>query len=235
MPSPTGQVSGTGRMPNSDLDLVHQLQGRATRAVALVDERDDRHAPAAADPVQLAGLGLDASRAVDDHDRGVGRPQRPVGVLGEVRVTRRVKQVEGPRPMREPQHGRRDGDAPLALQLHPVAGGRACLTARLDCAGLLDGAREQQELLGEGGLAGIRVADDGERAARRDLGRERSCRAARSPVGLGAPMRRPGAYPMATIRSMARRARAAVSSGTVTTWRMSRSESRSFSRVIIFM
>ena len=31
-------------------------------------------------------------------------------------------------------------------------------------AGLLDGAAEQQQLLGDGGLAGVRVADDGEGA-----------------------------------------------------------------------
>ena len=31
-----------------------------------------------------------------------------------------------------------------------------------DLAGLLDGAAEEEELFGDGGLAGIRVADDGE-------------------------------------------------------------------------
>ena len=162
--------------PDAELgfDLVHQLQGCPTRTVALVDERDDGHAAAPADPVQLAGLGLDAPGAVDDHDRGVGRPQGPVGVLGEVGVARGVQQVERPRPVREPEHGRGDGDAALPLQLHPVAGGRPCLAPRLDRAGFLDGTREQQELLGQGGLARVGVADDGERATRRDLGRERA-------------------------------------------------------------
>ena len=41
--------------------------------------------------------------------------------------------------------------------------------------------------------------------------------------------------PIATMRSIGRRARAAISAGTLTSYRRSRSESRSFGRVIIFM
>ncbi len=42
-------------------------------------------------------------------------------------------------------------------------------------------------------------------------------------------------YPIATIRSIGIRARSAISSGTLTSNFISRSESRSFGRVIIFM
>ena len=46
----------------------------------------------------------------------------------------------------------------------------ALLPARLDRAGEVDGPAVEQELLGERGLAGVRVADDGEGAPRLDGG-----------------------------------------------------------------
>jgi hypothetical protein len=46
---------------------------------------------------------------------------------------------------------------------------------------------------------------------------------------------RSGDQPIATMRSIGRRARAATASATLTSWRRSRSESRSFGSVIIFM
>ena len=61
-----------------------------------------------------------------------------------------------------------------------MAGGLAAL----DRAGHLDGAAEQQQLLGERGLAGVRVRDDRERASPSDLG---------SQVSHGGGFRRPEA------------------------------------------
>ena len=49
-----------------------------------------------------------------------------------------------------------------------VAGG----PARLDAAGQVDGAAVQEELLREGGLAGVGMADDGERPPAGHLGGE---------------------------------------------------------------
>ena len=48
------------------------------------------------------------------------------------------------------------------LDLHPVAGRVARGAARLDGAGEMDGAAVEEELLGERGLAGVRVRDDRE-------------------------------------------------------------------------
>ena len=64
------------------------------------------------------------------------------------------------------------GLAALLLQLHPVGGGGALVLARGDGAGELDGAAVEEELLGERGLAGVGVRDDGERAAFGDFGGE---------------------------------------------------------------
>src|SRR5690606_24427177 len=50
----------------------------------------------------------------------------------------------------------------LALDFHPVGPGAPLLAAGLDGAGHLDGAAEQQQLLRERGLAGVRVGDDRE-------------------------------------------------------------------------
>ena len=58
----------------------------------------------------------------------------------------------------------RDHTDALALDAHPV---RACLSAvglGAHFAGKLDRAAEQQQLLGQRGLAGVGVRDDGERA-----------------------------------------------------------------------
>ena len=120
----------------------------------------------AADLEQLERLGLDALGRVEHHHRGVGRGQHPVGVLGEVAVAGGVEQVHDVVAVGELQHRRGDRDAALLLQLHPVRRGRPPALAGLDRPGAGgEGAAVEQELLGEGGLAGVGVADDGEGAA----------------------------------------------------------------------
>ena len=109
-------------------------------------------------------------RGVDHHDGRVDRGQRAVGVLAEVLVARRVEQVERAVVVVERHHRRRHRDAALALDLHPVGARAPPLAARLDRAGELDRAAEQQQLLGQRGLAGVGVRDDRERAPPR-----RSC------------------------------------------------------------
>ena len=148
------------------LDLVEQLERVAPGPVPLVDEGEQRQTARPAHLEQLERLGLDALGCVEDHDRGVGRRQHPVGVLGEVAVAGCVEQVHDAVPVRELEHGRGDRDAALLLELHPVRGGRAPTLPRLDRPGA-GGQRTavEQELLGEGGLAGVGVRDDRERAA----------------------------------------------------------------------
>ena len=149
------------------LDLVEQVGRFAAFAVELVDERDDRRVAQPAHFHQLDRALLDALRAVDDHQRRVDRRQRAVGVLGEVLVARRVEQVHDAPVVGELHDARRDRDAALLLEPHPVRRRVARGLAALDRAGELDRAAEQQQLFGERGLAGVGVRDDGEGAATR--------------------------------------------------------------------
>ena len=164
------------------LDLVQQVERVAPLAVHLVDEGDDRDVAQPADLEQLAGLRLDALGGVEHHHRRVDRGQRAVGVLAEVLVARRVEQVEGAAVILEGHHRGGDRDAALLLDLHPVRARAPGVAARLDRARQLDGAAEQQQLLGQRGLARVRVGDDGEGPPPGD---RRRARGARGSQGLG--------------------------------------------------
>ena len=122
---------------------------------------------------------------------GVHRGQRAVGVLGEVRVAGRVDEVEP--EVAEVEGHRRGGDrdAALLLHLHEVRAGAPRLALGADLAGHLDRAAEEQELLGQRGLAGVGVRDDREGAAAGDLGRQGG--GVGSELGHGRPYSRPDA------------------------------------------
>ena len=168
LPDRPGQRSGT--QLDLLLDQVHQLQRREARPVPLVDDRDHRDAPQRADPEELEGLRLEALARVDQHDRGVDRGQHAVGVLGEVAVARRVDQVDHVVPVDELQRGRGDRDAARLLHRHPVGHRGAALTLAVDRPRLRDRPRVQRERLGQGRLARVGVADDGEGTARAGVG-----------------------------------------------------------------
>jgi hypothetical protein len=163
------------------LDVAHQVQRVEALAVVLVDERDDGGVAQATDLDQLFGALLDALGAVDHHQGGVDGREHAVGVLAEVGVAGRVEQVDlhgrrvgGQLRVRvlEAHHRGGDGDAALALHLHPVARGRASGLLGPHGAGQLDRARVEQQLLGQRRLAGVRVADDRKGAPAGDLGDE---------------------------------------------------------------
>jgi len=85
-------------------------------------------------------------------------------------VAWRVEQIEHVIAIGELQHSRRNGDATLTFELHPVGGGPTTITTRVHRTGFLNGAGVQQELLGQRGLAGVGVADDRDGAAPGRLG-----------------------------------------------------------------
>ena len=150
--------------------LVQQGERVLALAVHLVDEGEDRDVAQAADLEQLAGARLDALGGVDHHHRGVDRGQRAVGVLGEILVARRVQQVEHAAGVLEGHHRGHHGNAALALDAHPVRAGPPLLALGADVAGELDRAAGAQQALGQRGLAGVGVGDDGEGAPAGDLG-----------------------------------------------------------------
>ena len=164
-PMPIGQVTGAHWMPSTDSTSSSRSIGLVALAVELVDEGHDRRVAQAADFHQLDRAFLDALGDVDHHQRRVDRGQHAVGVLAEVGVAGRVEQVDDAALVRELHHRGGDRDAALLFQRHPVGGGVARGLARLDRAGHLDRAAEQQQLFGQRGLAGVGMRDDGEGAA----------------------------------------------------------------------
>ena len=169
-----GLTDRPGQRSGAELDLlldqVHQLQRREARAVPLVDDRDHRDAPQRADLEELEGLRLEPLARVDQHDRRVDRGQHAVGVLGEVAVARGVDQVDHVVAVDELQRGRGDRDAARLLHRHPVRHRGAPLTLAVHGPRLGDRPGVQSERLGQGGLARVGVADDGEGTARAGVG-----------------------------------------------------------------
>ena len=72
-----------------------------------------------------------------------------------------VQDVDAVALVLELHDGGGDRDAALLLNLHPVGGGGPGVLFALDLPGLGNGPAVEQELFGQGGLAGVRVADDG--------------------------------------------------------------------------
>ncbi len=156
---------GSGPQPDPCLDLVHQFQGMAAGTVPLVDHRNDRDPTVLTNLEQLQRLRLKAFRGVDEHHRGVDGRQHPVGVFGEVGVTRGIEQVDHAVAVWELQRRRCDRDAPGLLHLHPVRHRRATARFAVDRACFGDGPAVQRQCLGQRGFAGVGMADDGERSA----------------------------------------------------------------------
>ena len=154
-------------------DFIEQFEGVLALAVDLVDEGGDGDVAQAADLEEFFGLQLDALGGVDHHDRGIDGGEGAVGILGEILVAGRIQQVEDGAAEFEGHDRAGDGNAALALDLHPVRTGLAAVLAGLDHAGFTDGAAEQQQFFGERGFAGVRVRDDGEGAAGRNVERRR--------------------------------------------------------------
>ena len=154
-----GPGHGIGANPQDVLDLLHEVEGVARVVVELVHKGEDGNVAQRTDLEELDGLGLDALRAVNDHDRRVRRHERAVGVLGEVLVTGGVKDVHAGAVIGELQDGGGHGDAALLLDVHPVRDRVTSAGLALDRARRLDAAGVEQELLGERCLAGVRVRD----------------------------------------------------------------------------
>ena len=157
-------------------DFIEQLERIAALAVHLVDEGDDGNVPEAADLEQLSRPRFDALGRVDHHDGGIDRGQGAVGVLGKVLVAGRIQQVEHQAFEFKRHHRGDDRNAALALDLHPVRTRVATFALGLDLTGEVDGTAEQQQFLGQRGLAGVGMRDDGKRAPAFHLGGKRRTR-----------------------------------------------------------
>ena len=162
-------VHRTGPDAQQILDLVRQGKGIPGLTVHLVDEGKDRNVAQRTYLEQLPRLRLDTLTGIDDHDRGVRRHQRTVGVLREVLMPRRIQDVDAEALVIELQNGRCDRNSTFLLDLHPVRDRVLSGLSSLDAAGKVDSAAVKQQLLGQGRLTGVRVADDGKGTSFSDL------------------------------------------------------------------
>ncbi len=143
-------------------DLGHDLERVPTVPIHLVHEGEDRDAAELADFAELSGLRLHAARCVDQHHGAVRRHQRPVGVLAEVTMARRVEDVDAVALELEVENGARHRDAALLLELEPIARGVSRSLLRAHGARFPHGAAVEQQLLRQRRLAGVRMRDDRE-------------------------------------------------------------------------
>ena len=153
-------------LDDQDNAVIDQV---ARVAIEFVHEGEDGDVAQRAHLEELPGLGLDALRAVDDHDGSVGGHERAIGVLGEVLVAGGVEDVDAVAVVRELQHRRGHADAALLLDVHPVRDRMARTRLALDGARRLYATGIEQQLLGEGRLTRIGVRDNGEGAPRGNL------------------------------------------------------------------
>ena len=150
------------------------------RQVDLVQYRDDVQVVLQRQVQVGQRLRLDALRGVHQQHRTLAGGQRPGHLVGEVHVAGGVDEVQHVvaavvGPPRHPHALRLDGDAALALDVHPVQVLRPHLAA-------LDHAGELQHPVGQRGLAVVDVGDDAEVADHRRVGQRRHLR---TPIALG--------------------------------------------------
>jgi len=141
-------------------DLGQDVEGFHTFAIEFVDEGDQRRVAHPAHLHQFFGLGFNPFGVVDNHDRRINGSEHPVGILGEILVAGGVEQIDLVVAVGEFHHRGGDRDAALLFNGHPVAGCVAGHLAGLDGPGQIDGATKEEELFGQGGLSGVRMADD---------------------------------------------------------------------------
>ena len=146
-------------------NLVEQVEHMAAIQVHLVDERDNRRMAHTADIHQANRLLFNTVHAIDKHQSSVHGGQRTVRIFAEVLMPRGIDEIEHATFEREVQHGTRNRNTTLLFNLHPVTNSVALVGLRTHVPSLANHIPVPQELFGDGGFTGVRVADDGESAA----------------------------------------------------------------------
>ena len=146
---------------NVKLELIGHFIDKGKRITAftvnLIDKGDDGRAAHAAHVEQFNGLCFHTLGRVDHHQRGVHCGQHAIGIFREILVTGRVEQVNHVVTVFKLHHRAGNRNAALLFNIQKVGGRVTAALASLHRAGHLNRAREQQQLLGERGLARIRM------------------------------------------------------------------------------
>jgi small subunit ribosomal protein S20 len=149
-------------------DLLGVLVGFGSGQIDLVEHRDDLEIGLQGQIQVRQGLGLDALGGVHQQHRPLAGLQGALHLVGEVDMSGGVDHIEDVvPPAGAPGHPDRlglDGDAALALDVHPIQ----VLGAG---AALVEHPGQLQHPVGQGGLAVVDMGDDAEVADRRRVGR----------------------------------------------------------------
>ncbi len=160
LPGADGPVHRAGGDPQFLLDIVQKLKGIVRVPVHLIDKGKNRDMAHHAHLKKFARLCLHTLGSVYDHHRRIRRHQRPVGILREVLMPRRIQNIDTEPVIRKLQYRGSDGNSPLLLNLHPVGNRMSRRRLSLDAARQIDRSPVQQKLLGKGCLARVRVRND---------------------------------------------------------------------------
>jgi hypothetical protein len=137
-------------------DIPQQALIVRAAPVDLVHEQYGRDAQPLQRPHQDAGLRLDPFHGRDHQHRPVEDAQRAVHLGDEVRVARRVDEVDGDVADRERDDGGFDRDAALPFQRQRVGLGGAVI----DAADLVDDPGRVEQPFGQGDLTGVYMRHD---------------------------------------------------------------------------
>src|SRR4051812_13279101 len=153
---PPGQLENQrGGVEPADHHVDGAVELRAD-PVHLVDEPDAGDVVTVGLAPHRLALRLDTRDRVEDGDRAVEHPQRPLDLDGEVDVAGRVDDVDRVALPLALGGGGSDRDAALLLLRHPVHGGGALV----DLADLVVDAGVVEDPLGRRGLARVNVRHD---------------------------------------------------------------------------
>ena len=141
---------------------IHGPVGSGALAVHLVHHDDCAETALERLPGHERGLRHGAFDRVHQEDDGIDHGEDALHLAAEIRVARRIDDVDAPALPIDGRVLRKDGDAALALELARVHEALAAVAMRAQGTGLA------QELVHERGLAMIDMGDDGDVAERAD-------------------------------------------------------------------
>ncbi|MEY5034434.1 MAG: hypothetical protein RL447_812, partial [Bacteroidota bacterium] len=113
-----------------------------------IDEYDHRRIPHPANLHQSACLILHPIDAIDHQNNAIYRRECSVRILSKVLVTGRIEQVDECVFVFEAHDRGGNGDTPLTLDLHKIAGGMLLDLIAFHRPSHLNGPSEQEELFG---------------------------------------------------------------------------------------
>ena len=149
-------VFGRIEIDEQVVDLVQHFLGARVRAIDLVDDDNGRQPPFQRLPQDEPGLRERAFRRVDQQHHAVDHRQRSFHLAAEIRVARRVDDVDEDVLVVNGGVLRHDGDPALALEI--VAVHRALGDALVGA----ERAALMKERIDQCGLAVVDVRDDGD-------------------------------------------------------------------------